>query len=204
MKIGTDIRTASPSDRDTVIETITLGFASDPVARWIWPEADVYLRVMPTFARAFGGRALDQYTADVESGYKAASLWLSPGTESDGRAIDRIFEDSVRDEIAADLSAMFAQMDAYHPAEQACWYLPMIATDPAFIGQGVGSALLKHGLQRCDDAGEIAYLESSNPRNLSLYLRHGFEQIGEIQAGSSPKMFPMVRQPFARSRSEYR
>lgn len=201
MKIETRIQTASLSDRDTVIETITLGFASDPVARWIWPEADVYLKVMPTFAKAFGGRALDHSTADVELGHKAAALWLSPGTNSDGEAIDRIFEDTVRAEIAEDLSALFAQMDAYHPAGEACWYLPMIATDPAFIGQGVGSALLKHGLKRCDEAGQIAYLESSNSRNISLYLRHGFQQIGEIQAGSSPKMFPMVRQPSAHSQS---
>ncbi|MCA1748539.1 MAG: hypothetical protein LC634_03060 [Sphingomonadales bacterium] len=38
-----------------------------------------------------------------------------------------------------------------------------------------------------------AYLESSNPRNISLYLRHGFEIVGEIQHGSSPVMTPMLR-----------
>lgn len=197
MTIEPEIRTASRPDADTVLQTITLGFAIDPVARWIWPEPDVYLNMMPRFARAFGGGALKQGTADVAHRHKAASLWLSPGTNPDGDAIDRIFADSVRTEISRDLEALFAQMDAYHPSGVACWYLPMIAADPAFIGQGLGSALLEHGLRRCDEAGEIAYLESSSPKNLTLYRRYGFEHIGEIQAGSSPKMFPMVRQPGA-------
>ena len=29
----------------------------------------------------------------------------------------------------------------------------------------------------------MAYLESSNPRNIPLYERHGFEALGEIQVG---------------------
>jgi hypothetical protein len=38
-------------------------------------------------------------------------------------------------------------------------------------------------------------LESTNPRNLSLYKRHGFEPIGTIQQGSSPPLYPMLRLP---------
>jgi hypothetical protein len=39
------------------------------------------------------------------------------------------------------------------------------------------------------------YLESANPRNISLCLRHGFVAVGEIQAGSSPTVVPMLRLP---------
>jgi hypothetical protein len=38
-------------------------------------------------------------------------------------------------------------------------------------------------------------LESTNEANLTLYQRHGFELVGNIQAGSSPSMFPMIREP---------
>jgi hypothetical protein len=38
-----------------------------------------------------------------------------------------------------------------------------------------------------------AYLESTNPRNVSLYQRHGFEALGTIQKGSSPPLIPMLR-----------
>ena len=91
-----------------------------------------------------------------------------------------------------EMMQVFEQMDRYHPKEP-CWYLPLIGVDPAHQGRGCGSALLQYALAQCDADGLPAYLESSNPRNISLYLRHGFEIIGNIQAGSSPTMTPMLR-----------
>ncbi len=55
--------------------------------------------------------------------------------------------------------------------------------------------LLRHQLKICDRDGALAYLESSNPRNIALYERHGFEALGRIQAGTSPTMVPMLRKP---------
>jgi hypothetical protein len=65
--------------------------------------------------------------------------------------------------------------------------------DPNWIGQGLGTLLMKHALRRCDVEGITACLESSNPRNISFYERHGFSVIGAIQHGSSPTMTPMLR-----------
>lgn len=189
-----EVRAAATSERDEVLNTITLGFSADPVARWIWPDARTYLEAMPRFAAAFGGRAVDAGTAFVTEGFCAASLWLQPGNEPDGDTIENILAETVRPEISDDLDIMFAQMDAYHP-DRPHWYLPMIAADPHFIGKGHGAAILKHVLRTCDQSGMLAYLESSNPRNISLYLRFGFETIGEIAPGDAPPMYPMLRQP---------
>jgi ribosomal protein S18 acetylase RimI-like enzyme len=60
---------------------------------------------------------------------------------------------------------------------------------------GLGSLILKEALKVIDAQGKLAYLQSSNPQNISLYLRHGFEVMGEIQVGSSPVMTPMKRNP---------
>ena len=43
--------------------------------------------------------------------------------------------------------------------------------------------------------GTIAYLESSNPRNVPFYQRHGFETTHVVQVGSSPTFTLMTRQP---------
>lgn len=188
------VATASQDDKDRVFQTITLGFLADPVARWIWPDAAIYLATMPKFARAFGGGAFDHDTAYIADAYKAAALWLPPGAEPDGEAIETLLADSVAPEIQEDAASFFAQMDVYHPDDQPVWYLPMIAADPAYMGRGLGAAIMKHALRRCDEDGVIAYLESSNPRNISLYERHGFEVVGTIQAGSSPPMYPMIRE----------
>jgi GNAT superfamily N-acetyltransferase len=67
--------------------------------------------------------------------------------------------------------------------------------DPVHQGKGLGGALLEHAAAICDRDGAPAYLESSNPRNIPLYERHGFEALGRIQAGSSPTMVPMLRKP---------
>ncbi|WP_373696803.1 GNAT family N-acetyltransferase [Microvirga yunnanensis] len=73
------------------------------------------------------------------------------------------------------------------------WYLPLIGVNPAQQGKGYGSALLKHALRLCDEDGTLAYLESSNPKNIPLYQRHGFQVLGTIQVGNSPPITPMLR-----------
>jgi ribosomal protein S18 acetylase RimI-like enzyme len=104
----------------------------------------------------------------------------------------RVMQDNVPRAILPDLMGVFEQMERYHPKEPH-WYLPLIGVDPACQGQGHGSTLMRHAVDRCDREGLPAYLESSNPRNISLYLRHGFEIMGEIQGGASPRMTPMYR-----------
>jgi GNAT superfamily N-acetyltransferase len=85
-------------------------------------------------------------------------------------------------------------MGKYHPSEPH-WYLPLIGVDPLQYGKGFSSELMKYVLKQCDHDNRLAYLESSNPRNVSFYKRLGFEAIGSIQAGSSPSILPMVRKP---------
>jgi ribosomal protein S18 acetylase RimI-like enzyme len=54
---------------------------------------------------------------------------------------------------------------------------------------------MAYALAWCDRDHVPAYLESSNPRNISFYERHGFESLGAIQVGSSPTVVPMLRGP---------
>jgi ribosomal protein S18 acetylase RimI-like enzyme len=89
---------------------------------------------------------------------------------------------------------LFEQMMHYHP-EEPHWYLALIGVDPSRQGRGLGAALLRHTLARVDRERLPAYLESSNPANVPLYQRHGFEVVGTIQAADSPPMFPMIRRP---------
>ena len=66
--------------------------------------------------------------------------------------------------------------------------------DQAYQGRGLGAQLMKYALAKVDALGLPAYLESSNPLNMSLYKRHGFEEMGSIQSGSSPAIVPMLRE----------
>lgn len=188
----TSIKTAGESDAAGVIGVITLAFSTDPMARWSQPDPGVYLANFPLLVKAFGGNAFSEGTAYFADAYAGAALWLPPGVHPDEQAMIKLVEKSAPDAIKPDLYSVFEQMDNFHPKEPH-WYLPMIGVDPSRQGNGVGSSLMKHALEACDRDHKLAYLESSNPRNISLYERHGFEVIGEIQAGSSPMMRPMLR-----------
>ena len=187
------IKAAGDNDALGVIGVITLAFSSDPMARWSSPDPGTYLATFPSLAKAFGGEAFAAGTAYFADGYAGAALWLPPGTHPDEQAMIELIEKMAPEAIRADLYNIFELMDKFHPKEPH-WYLPMIGVDPTRQGNGVGSSLMKHALEVCDRDNLIAYLESSNPRNISLYERYGFKVIGEIQSGSSPVVRPMLRE----------
>ena len=90
------------------------------------------------------------------------------------------------------LAVMGAAMDEVHPTEPH-WYLAVIATEPSRRAQGMGGALLTTALEVVDAEHMPAYLESSNPRNITLYERHGFGITREIPIGDGPPMTAMWR-----------
>jgi hypothetical protein len=60
-------------------------------------------------------------------------------------------------------------------------------------GTGPWFHALARSLEPIDRDPAAAYLETTNPANIPLYQRFGFEMIGEIQAGSSLVITPMLR-----------
>jgi ribosomal protein S18 acetylase RimI-like enzyme len=189
-----NVRTATASDEQRIISTMVMAFSSDPAARWTYPDPHQYLTCFPAFVRAFGGKAFASNSAHCIDGCGAAALWLPPDVQPDEEALQALLETTVPDPVRQDLLAVFEQMGEYHPREPH-WHLPMIGVDSRTQGRGYGSALLRHALATCDADGTAAYLESSSPKNIPLYERHGFELIGRIQVGSSPPIFPMLRKP---------
>jgi ribosomal protein S18 acetylase RimI-like enzyme len=188
------IETVALSNADQAIGTIVLGFSADPVARWFYPDPHDYLTHLPHFVRAFAGKAFECNSAYQIDGYSGASLWLPPEVHPDENALMALLQCTIPKENQQNIFAFVEQMDRYHPSEPH-WYLPMIGVDPAKQGNGYGSALLKHVLERCDGEGKLAYLEASSAKSIPLYQRHGFERVGTIQVEKSPPMFPMLRKP---------
>jgi ribosomal protein S18 acetylase RimI-like enzyme len=171
---------------------LTVAFANDPAARWLYPEARQYLRHFPDFAWAFAGRAFEHGAADNLEGHSAAALWLPPDVQPDETAIGDVLHESVDEFRRLEVFSLLERMGAFHPSEPH-WYLPMIGVDPTEQGRGYGSALLRRGLARCDAERLPAYLESTNPRNVPLYERFGFKVVGQIKTRTSPAIIPMVR-----------
>jgi ribosomal protein S18 acetylase RimI-like enzyme len=184
--------TAPAINESLAISALVTAFAGDPAVRWMYPDAEQYLTHFPEFIRALGGKAFEHHTAECLDGHSCAALWLPPEVQPDEAAIFGVLQRSVSAPLQAQVFSVLEQMGSFHPAEPH-WYLPLIGVDPAEQGRGCGTALLRRSLMRCDRDGVPAYLESTNPRNISLYERFGFKAVGEIKTRTSPSIIPMVR-----------
>ena len=193
MKYPPEVSWAKPDDRVGALSTLALAFCSDPLLRWMFPSSDSYFsNIIETFD-VFAGHSVEGNTCLVTSDFEGTAMWLAPGAETDEEAVGETFAKIFSPDFLPKVSEMLATMDSYHPHDDNCWYLPLIGVDPGHQNKGVGAALMKHMTEKLDNERAMAYLESSNQKNISLYLRHGFEVIGEIQIYNSPIVTPMVR-----------
>jgi ribosomal protein S18 acetylase RimI-like enzyme len=188
-----DVRIAPESERDQVVSSLVLGFVTDPVARWCWPAAETYLTSAPKFINIYGGKAFENNSAWTEENYRGGALWLPPGVEPDEEALGELVATTMSEEKQGHLFASLEEIGQHHPTEPH-WFLPLIAVEPNWQNRSIGSALMKQAVAVCDEAGVPAYLESSNPRNISLYERIGFKVVGHVQHGDCPPFTPMVRE----------
>jgi ribosomal protein S18 acetylase RimI-like enzyme len=191
---SSSVRLATLADEPRVTELIVSAFETDPAARWMYPDVWDYRVHFPEFVRAFGGGAFATGTAHVLQSYNGTALWLPPGAHPDDEALRALIASTTPEELQPTLMALFEEMGRYHPPEPH-WHLPTIGIHPSHQRQGYGAALLRYALRLCDEERAAAYLESSNPENIPLYERHGFEVLGRIQLGSSPVITPMLRRP---------
>lgn len=188
------IKIATPANAEDCLATLTLAFCHDPAIRWMFPQPSQYAKGLPLFAQAFGGVAFEQATAFYTKGFEAVALWLSPKAQPDEAALMALIEQGVEASQQPALASILEQLGGHHPPDPH-WHLAIIGTDPICQGQGYGSALLAHTLAICDQQQEQVYLEATNPRNVALYQKHGFEVLGTVQAGTSPTLYPMLRPP---------
>lgn len=189
-----DVKIVPDSEQESVLSALRLAFAGDPATRGLWPDPQNYLLHFDTFARAFGGRAFVNKTAYYVGNYSGAALWLPPNIEPDIDSLLKLIQNTTSEEMQNAVPSVFEKMNAFHPHEPH-WYLPLLGVDPLYHGKGLGSMLMKHAFGIFDKDNSLAYLESSNARNLPFYQRHGFELLGTIEVEKFPPLFPMLRKP---------
>ena len=183
---------ATSKDLERVKGVLKLGFASDALLRWVFPDASSFLKCFDIWMEEFSKIAFENDIVYSEKNFYGASLWHPPGAKFDNSALAPTFESIPHDRIEVVIK-FFEEFEKYHPED--AWYLPFIAVDPAKQRQGIGSFLLKDALQMIDKKNDRAYLEASNEQNKELYERHGFVEIGRVQFEDSPPAFPMIRDP---------
>jgi ribosomal protein S18 acetylase RimI-like enzyme len=187
-------KVTATGEQERAVAVLTAAFSSDPILRWVFPDPQRYLTDFPRLVRAFAGAAFENKTAHCALQFSGIALWLPPGVNPGEEATGALLDEVIPEDRKEEVFGFLEQMGTFHPTEP-LWYLPLIGVDPVHQGRGYGSALLSHALTTCDEQRSPAYLEASSPRNKVLYERHGFEETGVIQVGSSPPLWPMLRKP---------
>ncbi|MER5905247.1 GNAT family N-acetyltransferase [Streptomyces mirabilis] len=197
--MGVVIRTADEGDRELVTRLLDEAFQGDPVSVWVFPDAAHRRAKHPGLMGMFTEVVLAEGRIDVTEDGTACALWLSvpadaghADDEDDGpvRLREAVDPDNERVELIGRLTA------GIHPAGRAHEYLWMIGVAPGRQGEGLGTALVRSVLDRCDREGLPAYLEASNADSRRLYERLGFDVTGRpLDLPDGPRMWPMWREP---------
>jgi GNAT superfamily N-acetyltransferase len=190
---------ATAEDARDLSQVLSRGFADDPIWRWMAPEDRRWPHRMAPVFRHLIGPSLRHRTVWTTTAHEGAAVWSPPGSWSfPTSAAARSSVAMLRGFGVAGLRRtlrLVARMEAVHPRERH-WYLEFLATDAHLRGRGIGSSIIQPGLDRADEEGLGAYLESSKLENVPFYRRHGFEVVDELVAvPGAPPMWCMWRDP---------
>lgn len=191
-------RQAVRAEIETLSVALADAFQDDPVFGWLMPSpARRRLRLVRFFKLELRHVVLPTGRVWTTDGATGASLELPPeawklpiGTQlAHGPAFTRVF--GARLPLAM---ALITLMEHRHLRERHI-YVPYIGVASRAQGQGLGTALLRPTLDRCDREGLPAYLEATSERNVALYERLGFRHLGAFHLGNSPPLWQMRRPP---------
>ena len=190
---------ALAADLPELADSLASAFFDDPVTAWMFDDPVIrpaQLRRWMGFVLEMGITRGHLSTAGENA---AAAVWSPP----DVTLFDDVWGPRMAKLLGEQLGARagevmrsLARVLATQPVDEPHFYLFTLGTHAEHQSQGLGGRVLEPVLKRCDAQGLPAHLESSNPRNLPFYERHGFEVLGEISvAPDGPVIRPMRREP---------
>ncbi len=193
------VRRATSADLPALTEMLVRAFMDDPVAVWACRWEGLRPKMLEGMYTARLRQLLLHEEIWTSPELSSAALWVPPDrwktTLRQDAALIRCFLDPRLMVRLPLLAVGLSGVQRKHPRRPPHWYLSLLGTDPALQGRGLGSAVLRPVLKQCDADGVCAYLESSKPRNLDFYARHGFRITGELRLPMGPTMWSMWRDP---------
>jgi ribosomal protein S18 acetylase RimI-like enzyme len=193
------VRKARAEDVPRFAATLARAFDDDPPVQWVMPDAATRVpRLEQAFALYLRRLWIEQDVCFMTDDGAGAAAWELPGrwkvpVSGQLRLLAPMLR-IYRRETPRVLKAL-AALESGHP-EAPHYYLPFAGVLPERQGQGIGTALLRPVLDRCDAERVAAYLEATTPRNRELYARNGFEVTEEFTLGDgSPPLWRMWRAP---------
>ena len=187
---------------DRATTTLERAFSTDPMFTWIFPDPTRRPQSLQRFNRVALEYGLRYGHVTQSDDGMAVAIWIPPGRTLTMGGMVRSGILTVPFRIGFRPLARFMGanqiMERIHKkyVPEPHWYLMIVGVDPELQGRGRGTALLKEGLARADQANCPCYLDTSQERNLALYERHGFVIVETAALGDGgPTGWGMRRNP---------
>jgi len=193
---GSELRKACASDVHRLKATLAEAFYGDPIFGWLMPDEESRLaRLRRFFAIQLRHMALTRGCVWTSSYLGGAALSMPPGKwRNPPRAV---LAQSATFGLRQPRAARFVVAIESRHLREPHYYFAEIGVRPDMQGSGLGSALMRPTLDRCDRESLPAYLEATSERSAVFYERLGFSVIRELSVGSSPPLWLMLRPPRA-------
>lgn len=179
-------------------------FASDAVVNWLLPQRTrqaarrelMFTLELQTYVLPQDGLV---FTADNDhGGLIGGCLALPPDRWQMPKAVDGRTAMRWLQALGTRLpraSRAERALEEHHLTEPH-YYIRWIGVRPGLQGQGLGSALMRPTLDRCDSDDLPAYIEASSERSAALYERLGFVHLGALDLPEGgPRVWRMRRPP---------
>lgn len=191
---GFELRSATADDVHRLKDTLAQAFYDDPIFGWLMPDQERRLaRLRRFFAIQLRLVTLPCGFVWTSTDIGGAALIMPPGKwRYPPRAV--LPQGATFGRYQARAGRFWFGVEARHLREPH-YYVADIGVRPEMQGKGLGSALMRPALDRCDREGLPAYLEASSERSAALYERLGFRTTRELRVGGSPPLRLMVRPP---------
>jgi GNAT superfamily N-acetyltransferase len=185
---------ATTEDVPRLKTVLAEAFFDDPVLSWLMPDDRKRLaQLRRYFGIELRHLALARGRVWTTSDLAGAALTLPPGRWRSPLRVT-LLEGSAFGLRIARAARMGAAIEWRH-VHGPHYYVRDVGVLPSMQGRGLGRALMKPTLERCDREGLPAYLEASSERNTALYERLGFRVTSVLRVGSCPPLRLMLRAP---------
>lgn len=175
---------------------LALAFQDDPLHAYVLPDPEeraerspAHFAILLRFGHLFG----EVFTTRGDP--VGAAIWQPPGADvTPERAAESGFDklaEVIGQEALVRLGRVFDFLETHAAREMPTthWYVMAVGVAPASQSRGIGTALLRPGIERAGAAGLPCYLATANSKNVAFYLALGFRLMVETIEPSSGLTF---------------
>ncbi len=197
MRPSIPVRKVQATEVDAISQMLARAFLEDPVLTWLIPSDRLRDRLELFFASSLRRLHLHLGEVYVTEDLTSAAIWDPPGHWKVSVARQLVLLPDMLRIFGANLPRVIKTLDAIQKRhiQEPHFYLSIIGTEPSTQGRGAGKAAMAPVLERCDETGTFAYLESSNVKNVPFYGAQGFQTLEVLTLGNGAAMTLMRRPP---------